>query len=51
MIPVHPEFDNSFDLCYNPSVETQGVPEFKASDFVMDGVIPEPRVLTKPKLL
>lgn len=49
--PTHPEADNSFNLCYHPSVETQGVPEFKASDFVMEGVIPEPRVLIRPKLL
>jgi len=51
MILAHPEVDNSFNLCYNPSVETQGVPEFKACDFTMDGVIPEPRVLIRPKLL
>jgi len=50
-IPVQPEVDNSFNLLYNPVVQKQGVPEFKASDFVMEGVIPEPRVLTKPKLL
>lgn len=50
-IPVQPEVDNSFNLRYNPVVQSTGVPEFKAGDFVMDGVIPEPRVLTKPKLL
>jgi len=50
-IPVQPEVDNSFNLLYNPVVQSTGVPEFKASDFVMEGVIPEPRVLTKPKLL
>jgi len=50
-IPVQPEVDNSFNLRYNPVVQKQGVPEFKASDFVMDGVIPEPKVFTKPKLL
>lgn len=50
-IPVQPEVDNSFNLLYNPVVQSTGVPEFKASDFVMAGVIPEPRVLTKPKLL
>ena len=50
-IPVQPEVDNSFNLLYNPSVDSTGVPEFKASDFVMEGVIPEPKVFTKPKLL
>ena len=50
-IPVQPEVDNSFNLLYNPVVQSTGVPEFKAGDFVMAGVIPEPRVLTKPKLL
>jgi len=50
-IPVQPEVDSSFNLRYNPVVQNQVVPEFKASDFVMDGVIPEPKVFTKPKLL
>jgi len=50
-IPVQPEVDNSFNLLYNPVVQSTGVPEFKASDFVMEGVIPEPKVFTKPKLL
>jgi thymidylate synthase len=43
--------DRSVNLCYNPSVENSGVPCFKGSDFVMMGVIPEPRVLTRPTLL
>lgn len=51
LIPVQPEVDNSFNLRYNPVVQNQGVPEFKASDFVMEGMIPEPKVFTKPKLL
>jgi len=50
-IPVQPEVDNSFNLLYNPVVQSTGVPEFKASDFVMEGLIPEPKVFTKPKLL
>jgi thymidylate synthase len=43
--------DRSVCLCYNPSVENSGVPCFKGSDFVMQGEIPEPRVLTRPQLL
>jgi thymidylate synthase len=50
-IPVQPEVDNSFNLRYNTVVQSTGVPEFKARDFVIDGVIPEPKVFTKPKLL
>jgi len=50
-ISMQPEVDNSFNLLYNPVAQNQVVPEFKAGDFVMEGVIPEPRVLTKPKLL
>ncbi len=50
-IPVQQEVDNSSNLRYNPVVQKQGVPEFKASDFVMEGLIPEPKVFTKPKLL
>ena len=50
-IPVQPEVDNSFNLRYNLVVQSTGVPAFKASDFVMEGVIPEPKVFTKPKLL
>jgi thymidylate synthase len=45
------EVDNRFNLCYTPSVKTEGVPEFKAADFVMEGTIPEPQVFTRPKLL
>jgi thymidylate synthase len=46
------ELDNSFKLCYNSSVE-QGeyVPVFKADDFVMEGVIPDPIVTIRPVLL
>lgn len=40
--------ENSFELIYQPQ---EGTTEFKSSDFVMKGVIPEPKVLTKPKLL
>ena len=45
------QLDNTFNLVYNKQTEAEGVPEFRASDFVMDGTIPEPLVLTKPKLL
>lgn len=43
--------DNTFNLCYNPVVKSEGVPVFRAADFTMEGVIPYPKVLTKPKLL
>lgn len=43
--------DKSPTLCYNTHVKTTGVPVFKASDFTMDGSIPEPMVFSKPKLL
>ena len=45
------QLDNSFNLVYNKTYEEPGVPVFKASDFVMEGTIPEPLVLTRPKLL
>jgi thymidylate synthase len=41
-----------FALRYRPSVEWMGlIPEFKASDFVMDGEVPEPVIKIRPKLL
>src|SRR5574343_914303 len=45
------QLDNTFNLVYNKNTEAEGVPEFRASDFVMDGTIPEPFVTTKPILL
>lgn len=45
------QLDNTFNLVYNKQTEEEGVPEFRASDFVMDGTIPEPFVTTKPILL
>jgi thymidylate synthase len=39
-------------LKYAPSVGwTDAIPEFKASDFVIEGAVPAPKVLVKPKLL
>jgi len=44
--------DTPIKLCYNPILSLAGgIPEFKASDFTMDGVIPEPLVTIRPKLL
>jgi len=44
--------DTPIKLCYNPIIGLAGgIPEFKASDFTMDGVIPEPLVTIRPKLL
>jgi len=44
--------DTPIKLCYNPILGLAGgIPEFKASDFTMDGVIPEPLVTIRPKLL
>lgn len=51
---TYPELDNSFELVYNPGYEEQSVediPVFKATDFVMAGTIPEPKVLLRPCLL
>jgi hypothetical protein len=49
---TNPELDNSFELCYNSSVEQgEGVPVFKADDFVMEGIIPDPIVTIRPVLL
>jgi len=48
---VDKSVDNTFNLCYNPVVKNEGVPVFRAADFTMDGVIPYPKVLTKPVLL
>ena len=45
------QLDNSFNLVYNKTYEEPGAPEFKASDFSLEGTIPEPLVLTRPKLL
>jgi len=45
-------FDDPPRLVYTPTVEWTGViPEFKASDFTMEGVIPDPLVTIRPKLL
>jgi thymidylate synthase len=45
-------FDDPPRLVYTPTVEWTGIiPEFKASDFTMEGVIPEPLVTIRPKLL
>ena len=39
-------------LRYQPSVAWTGlIPEFKASDFVIDGEIPEPVIMIRPRLL
>jgi thymidylate synthase len=44
--------DQPFELTYNPTCDmTEPVPEFRAADFTMQGVIPEPKVLIRPKLL
>ncbi len=49
---TNPELDNSFELCYNYSVENrESIPVFRADDFSMKGIIPEPKVTTRPKLL
>jgi len=45
------QLDNSFNLVYNKTYEEPGVPVFQASDFSLEGTIPEPLVLTRPKLL
>jgi len=45
-------FDDPPRLVYAPTVEWTGViPEFKGEDFTMEGVIPEPLVTIRPKLL
>jgi thymidylate synthase len=45
-------FDDPPRLVYTPTVEWTGIiPEFKASDFTMEGVISEPLVTIRPKLL
>jgi len=45
-------FDDPPRLVYTPTVKWTGViPEFKASDFSMEGVIPDPLVTIRPKLL
>jgi thymidylate synthase len=44
--------DSTLKMCYNPILSLAGdIPEFKASDFTMEGVIPEPLVTIRPKLL
>jgi thymidylate synthase len=44
-------FNDPPRLMYMPTVEWTGtIPEFKASDFTMEGVIPEPLVTIRPKL-
>jgi thymidylate synthase len=44
--------DSTVKLCYYPSKDWTGtIPEFKASDFTMYGVISEPLVTIRPKLL
>jgi len=44
--------DSIVKLCYNSSVSWTGdIPEFRASDFTMEGTIPEPLVTIRPKLL
>jgi thymidylate synthase len=44
--------DTPIKLCYNPTVSWDGtIPEFKASDFTIEGTIPEPLVTIRPKLL
>lgn len=44
--------NNYHELKYSFSGETfLNCPKFKASDFSMDGMIPQPMVLTRPKLL
>jgi len=51
-LQTYPELDNSFELCYNGFMDkTDGVPVFLASDFVMEGSIPEPKVTIRPVLL
>lgn len=52
VLPTYPELDNSFELCYNSFMDkTEGVPVFRASDFVMEGEIPKPKVTIRPILL
>lgn len=43
------EIENSFKLCYNPPIGE--LPVFRAKDFVMEGKIPNPRVMIRPVLL
>lgn len=51
-LPTHPELDNSFKLCYNNFMDkAEGVPIFRASDFVMEGEIPDPKLTIRPVLL
>jgi thymidylate synthase len=50
-VPIR-SVDSTVKLCYHPSKDWSGtIPEFKASDFTMDGVIPDPLVTIRPKLL
>jgi thymidylate synthase len=42
---------NSFELKYQPTLTDEDIPKFLATDFVMDGVIPEPVTFIRPKLL
>lgn len=48
---TYPELDNTFELLYNPAYDDAEVPAFKASDFMMYGAIPDPKVMIRPCLL
>lgn len=48
---VPSSLENTFDLNYDKAPEYIGIPEFKANNFYMDGMIPEPLVIKKPQLL
>lgn len=51
-LQTYPELDNSFKLCYNSFMDKEEcVPVFRASDFVMEGEIPDPKVMIRPVLL
>jgi thymidylate synthase len=47
-----PDENSEHELVYTFSEEyLLGCPKFKASDFTMEGIVPQPIVLTRPKLL
>lgn len=50
-VPLDQHLDNPLDLVYKPSNSLGAVPEFKAIDFALDGVIPEPICTIRPTLL